>query len=330
MRKEIKDRKRKHKRDKRDKRDKHDKLAKQRDQQHDKRGKRPRGQDGSSSRSRKRQREQLEQLVDPSASEIDTLQDRAKMLERDRLFLREDPRAAQPSTALTDDGASSVSSLFLDTKGDFDTLAFGCQFAAHLPKYRVLAAPREDRYARYFGPGFGRGRGGGGRGGGGTGPIITAEALRRMQPHVPVGNEALAELLPLLPEPLAAESWGSGDASAGAARLLMDDEFGHASAHHGAATPSPQMSLGGYASSTPRFVNDLKMKTPGSRSRGRSTARSAAAAAAAAAAAGAAAGAVMRSLRPPRAARRSHPQGARPTRRPTLTAGMRPPQLSGR
>ena len=242
MPKEIKDRQRdkhkhkdkhkqtrKRKREKREKREKHgtqrdEKLAKQRDQQHDKREKRLRGQDGSSSRSRKRQREQREQLVDPSAGEIDTLQDRAKMLERDRLFLREDPRAAQPSTALTDDGALSVSSLFLDTKGDFDTLAFGCQFAAHVPKYRVLAAPREDRYVRYFGPGFGRGRGGGG-GGGGAGPMISAEALRRMQPHVPVGNEALAELLPLLPEPLRAVSGGSGDAGAGAAGLLMDDEF---------------------------------------------------------------------------------------------------------
>ena len=149
------------------------------------------------------------------------------MVERDRLLLQADPRASQPSAAIATDGALSASSLFFDTRGDRDNLAFGCQFHGHLPKYRVLAAPRADRTVRYFGSGFGRGGGSGSS----NLPPITAAALRRLQPPPTdmSDGEATAEVLPLLPVLLAEAQAADGDSgAAGAADActhLAGDEF---------------------------------------------------------------------------------------------------------
>ena len=95
---------------------------------------------------KRRKREHHHRIDEDSTN---ATRDKEKMLARDRVLLgSNDPRAHQQPGAST---PSVIGSTYYDVRGDWDSLAFGCQYHAQVPKYRSLTLPRDDAGGqRYF------------------------------------------------------------------------------------------------------------------------------------------------------------------------------------
>ncbi len=133
---------------------------------------------------RKRQKEKHRSASGGGGAGHVAMSDAEKMAARDRAVLVEDPRAKLPASAPT-----APSGFSFDSRADRDNVAFGCVYAGHLPRYKLLGATREESAPRYFKPqslaadadrptalltaamlrAGGAGSAGGGEGGGGAG-----------------------------------------------------------------------------------------------------------------------------------------------------------------
>ena len=193
-------------------------------------------------RKRRRSGERDEELDDAPA-EVATASEKLRMLERDQRLVESDPRALQPYAWRS---ATPAQGYGFDVRGDRDNLAFGCQFAGSVPRYRcVFGSSNAEREAPRYWKSTGEG-----------GPAVSAAALRRRYARRRRGSAAdplgaTAEFVALeLPVPSAG---GVGD---------DDDELSDCSADEGEAAGAGGKRLGGSIFERLRVLNEAVRRSP--------------------------------------------------------------------